>query len=142
MKLVVYTQYLENYGAHDWDGKGLCPSRWKHKGGDTIVVAELTTQQAIEIAQAGNMHKLMADRVKEHKLTWRNEYSEQYLIDWELIDDDELTIVWDDPSLSYFENERRADRYSMSMNWSWAGMVQDVVNNRTGISFTKREAAA
>ena len=25
MKLHIVTQVEENYGAHDWDGKGLCP---------------------------------------------------------------------------------------------------------------------
>ena len=37
MKLVIYTQFRENYGAHDWDGEGECPQRWKYKGGDTYV---------------------------------------------------------------------------------------------------------
>ena len=38
MKLVIQTQYKENYGYHDWDGKGECPQYWKFKGGDTYVV--------------------------------------------------------------------------------------------------------
>jgi len=38
MKAVIQTQFLENYGAHDWDGRGECPQRWKPKGGDTWVV--------------------------------------------------------------------------------------------------------
>jgi hypothetical protein len=25
---------MENYGAHDWDGEGECPQRWKFKGGE------------------------------------------------------------------------------------------------------------
>ena len=28
MKLVIQTQYKENYGYHDWDGKGECPQYW------------------------------------------------------------------------------------------------------------------
>ena len=34
MKLHIVTQYCENYGAHDWDGEGSCPQRWKFKGGE------------------------------------------------------------------------------------------------------------
>ena len=34
MKLHIVTQYMENYGAHDWDGEGSCPQRWKFKGGE------------------------------------------------------------------------------------------------------------
>ena len=33
MKLHIVTQVEENYGAHDWDGTGSCPQRWKFKGG-------------------------------------------------------------------------------------------------------------
>lgn len=31
-RAVVTTHYRENYGAHDWDGKGECPQYWKNKG--------------------------------------------------------------------------------------------------------------
>jgi len=41
MKLVIQTQFKENYGAHDWDGKGECPQYWKFKGGETYVFANL-----------------------------------------------------------------------------------------------------
>jgi hypothetical protein len=34
MKLHITTQYMENYGAHDWDGVGECPQYWKFKGGE------------------------------------------------------------------------------------------------------------
>lgn len=33
MIVVVNTQYMENYGAHDWDGVGAAPQYWKYKGG-------------------------------------------------------------------------------------------------------------
>ena len=36
--LVFYTQYRENYGAHDWDGVGDCPQYWKNKGGDAYIL--------------------------------------------------------------------------------------------------------
>ena len=36
----VFTQIHENYGAHDWDGNGECPIRWKAKGGTTYILAE------------------------------------------------------------------------------------------------------
>jgi hypothetical protein len=38
MLLVIQTQNQENYGAHDWDGKGECPQYWKFKGGNEIKV--------------------------------------------------------------------------------------------------------
>lgn len=45
MKAVIQTQFYENYGAHDWDGEGICPQRWKPKGGDTYVI-DLSIRQA------------------------------------------------------------------------------------------------
>jgi hypothetical protein len=38
MKLVIATQDQENYGAHDWNGEGVCPQRWKFKGGNEFMV--------------------------------------------------------------------------------------------------------
>ena len=45
MKAVIQTQFYENYGAHDWDGEGVCPQSWKPKGGDTYVI-DLSIRQA------------------------------------------------------------------------------------------------
>ena len=39
MILVIDTQYWENYGAHDWDGKGECPQYWKAKGGSNYKIS-------------------------------------------------------------------------------------------------------
>lgn len=47
MKLIIRTQYRENYGAHDWDGKGVCPQYWKSKGGETYVL-DVTLDQALD----------------------------------------------------------------------------------------------
>jgi len=47
MKIVIQTQHRENYGAHDWDGKGECPQHWKMKGGNTYIVSEVSVEQSI-----------------------------------------------------------------------------------------------
>ena len=38
MAKLVTTQYRENYGSHDWNGKGDCPQYWKSKGGEVYIV--------------------------------------------------------------------------------------------------------
>jgi len=51
VKLVLNTQYMENYSAHDWDGKGECPQHWKPKGGSTYVVTDeslLSSPESLE----------------------------------------------------------------------------------------------
>jgi len=41
MQAIIETQYVENYGAHSWDGEGDCPQYWKPKGGTTYVVTDI-----------------------------------------------------------------------------------------------------
>ena len=43
----VCTQVQENYGAHDWDGKGECPQYWKFKGGNEYKVIAPSADAAI-----------------------------------------------------------------------------------------------
>ena len=38
-RIIMGTQFNENYGAHDWDGSGECPQYWKAKGGSEHLVA-------------------------------------------------------------------------------------------------------
>jgi hypothetical protein len=48
MKIAIYTQIEENYGAHDWDGKGSCPQGWKMKGGNTYIIDMVSVEQAVD----------------------------------------------------------------------------------------------
>ena len=87
MKIILYTQYHENYGAHDWDGKGQCPQYWKAKGGSEYQVAR--TLSFNEAADASLVKSLVADATA--KINRRNDYFEEYVIDWELMTDDAMT---------------------------------------------------
>lgn len=51
MKLVINTQFTENYGAHDWDGTGECPQHWKNKGG-SVYVADIRKGMDKEVMEA------------------------------------------------------------------------------------------
>ena len=53
MKLVIQTQFKENYGAHDWDGEGECPQYWKFKGGETYVFPNLIPNDVTRIRESG-----------------------------------------------------------------------------------------
>ena len=58
MKLHIQTQYMENYGAHDWDGEGECPQYWKFKGGSsykiTNVPAGVDLEEVVEAVRGGS----------------------------------------------------------------------------------------
>ena len=99
MKLVIHTQFKENYGAHDWDGKGECPQYWKFKGGDSYVV-EATLEQAQDQEFWSAVEKCI-----EHS----SDYSEEYIVHWNLVDDvdfDVTTVVpeWDTVIYATFED--------------------------------------
>jgi len=90
MKVVIHTQFRENYGAHDWDGKGECPQYWKFKGGSTYVV-----EASLEQAMSGQFFTDVAKCIE-----YSSDYSEEYIIGESLVDDidfDASTVVedWD-----------------------------------------------
>ena len=97
MKMVIQTQFMENYGAHDWDGEGECPQYWKPKFGDTYIM-DITVQQA----QDDSFMQHVLDHI-EHK----DEYSEEYILGWSYVDDidfEESNHVEDWESPIYLEH--------------------------------------
>jgi hypothetical protein len=81
MKLLITTQNLENYGAHDWDGVGECPQYWKAKGGSDYVVKNFTNfNNTTEVVMA------LRGQIEED-----SEYFRSSIIDWEIVADDYLT---------------------------------------------------
>ena len=79
MKLVINTQYRENYGAHDWNGQGECPQYWKFKGGTTYVVPNFT--------DSVNITEVM--KTLTTLITYGNSGSEEYVIDYNIVDNNE-----------------------------------------------------
>ena len=77
--LVIQTQVKENYGAHDWDGKGECPQYWKFKGGHTYFVTDLTSAQINKIANGGI--PTLTDLIE-----YKDSHFEEYILDWEIRD--------------------------------------------------------
>lgn len=95
MKLVIHTQYRENYGAHDWDGQGECPQYWKFKGGETYVM---------EI-QDPNVRPTNIDEI-ESLITYKDEGSEEYVLDWSFVDPEEkFCDDWETPWNLYKEKD-------------------------------------
>jgi hypothetical protein len=80
MKLLITTQVYENYGAHDWDGKGACPQYWKAKGGSDYVVRNINVNQATETVMA------VRGQIEEDTDAFR-----ETIIDWSIVADDALT---------------------------------------------------
>ena len=76
IRIVFQTQYLENYGAHAWDGEGECPQRWKPKGGSTYVVP-CTPAQLADV----EWYRAVQDGIAK-----RNDYEQEYIISESVVD--------------------------------------------------------
>ncbi len=80
MKLLITTQVYENFGAHDWDGVGQCPSYWKAKGGSDYVVKNINVNQVTETVMG------VRGQIEED-----NDHYRETIIDFRLVKDDYLT---------------------------------------------------
>jgi len=107
MKLVINTQYKENYGSHDWDGEGECPQYWKFKGGDTFVVEGLTINQTLTITEKG-IPTLTG------LLEYTNNASAEYILDWTLEHDSAVVCEeWETPTiLKYVDGKWSALKFT------------------------------
>lgn len=77
--LVIRTQYMENYGAHDWDGTGECPQYWKCKGGSEYKILDVPLNiDYNEVVSAANVEK-------------DNDYCREYILDWTIEQDDYMS---------------------------------------------------
>jgi hypothetical protein len=105
MMLVIRTQFMENYGAHDWDGKGQCPQYWKMKGGSEYKITNVPLN--IDYQEVVSMANVERD----------NEYCREYILDWSMEADDYLSwfeksqlefdgeILYKEPTINYEEIE-------------------------------------
>jgi len=80
LKLLITTQVYENYGAHDWDGVGACPSYWKAKGGSDYVVKNINVNKVTETVM-GVRGQIEQD----------NDAFRETIIGWEIVANDYLT---------------------------------------------------
>jgi len=92
MKLAIYTQYRENYGAHDWNGEGECPQHWKNKGGETYIFEDISVDQACRVGEEGIP-------TLKSLIEYSDEYAEEYVIEWDVIDECEKVAIndWETP---------------------------------------------
>lgn len=84
MKLHIQCQYMENYGAHDWDGEGECPQYWKFKGGEDYFFM---------LGDAGRSDEALAELVEHFRpsIEWNDIGSRQYIVGYGVVEDDFMT---------------------------------------------------
>jgi len=75
MKILITTQYRENYGTAE-------DPYWKYKGGEDYFILGV---DALKTAP-GVLVELVRGQIE-----YSNEYTEEYILDWELVADDYVT---------------------------------------------------
>jgi len=103
MKLYIWTQDQENYGAHDWDSEGQCPQRWKFKGGAEFFVKGIKND-----AEATTAVMALRSSIEEN-----NEYFRREVLGWKLVDNDYLTEF----EQSQLEYEGRITYPAKELSW-------------------------
>jgi hypothetical protein len=88
--VVAFYQVRENYGAHDWDGEGECPQYWKNKGGDEVVVAELSLSEVTDMSPKD--YELLVRDNSKYGLGDYNEYYEHVYQGYELLEVSESAL--------------------------------------------------
>ena len=84
MKLYITTQYMENYGAHDWDGTGACPQYWKFKGGEDYFYQ-------LGAVTPSDEHLAELVEVLRGRFEYSNEYACNQMIGYSVVADDWMT---------------------------------------------------
>jgi hypothetical protein len=89
MKLVISTQFKENYGAHDWNGTGECPQYWKFKGGSEYIIDGI--EQHIKLDDMfGKKCEMVVDSIS-WKIEHSSDYAEEYILGWTIEEDDYMS---------------------------------------------------
>lgn len=107
MFIVIHTQHMENYGAHDWDGEGECPQYWKAKGGNTYILRGVSVAEAMD----GSVYELLSAAIES-----KSEHFEEYIIGNQLIDNVDFRVEdhvedWESPIwLDWVDGALRASR--------------------------------
>jgi hypothetical protein len=89
MKIVISTQFKENYGAHDWDGTGECPQYWKFKGGSEYIIDNVEEHITLN-EMFGKKCEMVVDSIS-WKIEHSSDYAEEYILDWSIEEDDYMS---------------------------------------------------
>ena len=118
MKLVIQTQYAENYGDAN-------KPYWKFKGGETYIVENLNPAQAERILSHG-IPTLKA------LIEYKNSMSEESIIYYRIVEDDVVVCdEWETPNMLSWENNTWVCRQVQANDGSFRKPVVSKVTKYT-----------
>lgn len=110
-KLVIHTQFMENYGVFEGDGS---VDRWKNKGGETYVLPDLKSGQLDNIKEVAAFFAEM--------VSYEDEATREYVISWSVEEDEaEVCEEWETPwTITYDGVEFFIERFIKAEPY-WSG---------------------
>ena len=94
--VVISTQIMENYGAHDWDGNGVCPQYWKFKGGNDYILVNVPVNVSVQEAYIAAINSGVIQETD-------NEYYREYVAAYKDVESGYQT--WFEKSQMEYEGE-------------------------------------
>ena len=115
MKLHIWTQDYENYGAHDWDGEGECPQYWKAKGGEEFFIVNFKGGEDFFVPKfkGGEPEATEAVMALRSQIEENSQYFRREVMGWELVADNYMT----DFEKSQFEYEGQIRFKAKELAW-------------------------
>ena len=120
MMFVIRTQFMENYGAHDWDGKGACPQHWKFKGGSEYKITGVDPTADPE------------DYINLADVEHSSDYAREYVLSYSFEEDNYLS-AFEKSQLEY-----DGEIIFPEPNLSWTEMESQVLFGGTSMIFNRR----
>lgn len=97
MKIIINTQYRENYAAHDEDFvPGVSENYWKFKGGSTYVVPSFKDRNSFTQVM----------KTLDSLITYGNSGSEEYILSAEIVEDNaKVCESWETATQIFFNTD-------------------------------------
>jgi len=131
MKLRFYTQVYENYAAHvEFTGE----YRWKAKPGSVYVYRDLRPIDALDALANDGLS--LKERIMD-AIEYRNDYFEEYVCGWDLLDDCEPECEeWESPwYLVETDNGFKAEQFR-ARDHGWSDAAKGVTGTRSTKTLT------
>ena len=124
LNLIIQTQYKENYAAHD-EGyvHGVSEPYWKFKGGSSYLITD------IDFLNTEYLQGLVDETAFLH--TQKNEMAEEYVLDWELIDEKDVynhIEKWESPYILEKNAEGNWTSKKVTENGDYGYMRKEILS--------------
>ena len=135
LNLIIQTQYKENYAAHDEDYvHGVSEPYWKFKGGSSYLITD------IDFLNTEYLQGLVDETAFIH--SYENPASMEYVLDWELIDENDLSehiADWESPYVLEKNEKGQWTSKKVTQNGDYGYLRSEIISKTAGWTYSSEE---